>query len=95
MVSTYAPIDDAKLPSILAGLPEVSVKLGGAPAEWRVREVGDGNLRGRDEKALHAFAHGARLVLTDPVYRGTAFQRAHKPQGIEIAGEFLAPCMPL
>jgi hypothetical protein len=43
MVSTYAPIDDAKLPSILAGLPEVSVKLGGAPAEWRVREVGDGN----------------------------------------------------
>ena len=22
------------------------------------------------------------------------YQRAHKPQGIEIAGEFLAPCMP-
>jgi 5-methylthioribose kinase len=44
MVPTYVPIDDAKLSSILAGLPEVSVKLGGAPAEWRVREVGDGNL---------------------------------------------------
>jgi hypothetical protein len=93
MVSTYAPIDDAKLSSILAGLPEVSVKLragGVAGARGRRRQ-----LRGRDEKALHAFAHGARLVLTDPVYRGTAFQRAHKPQGIEIAGEFLAPCMPL
>ena len=44
MVPTYVPIDDAKLSSILAGLPEVSAKLGGAPAQWRVREVGDGNL---------------------------------------------------
>ena len=44
MVPTYVPIDGAKLSSILAGLPEVSAKLGGAPAEWRVREVGDGNL---------------------------------------------------
>ena len=44
MVSTYVPIDDSKVCSILAGLPEVSVKLGGAAAEWRVREVGDGNL---------------------------------------------------
>jgi 5-methylthioribose kinase len=44
MVPTYVPIDDAKLSSILASLPEVSAKLGGVPAEWRVREVGDGNL---------------------------------------------------
>src|ERR1700735_4689443 len=44
MVPTYVPIDDSKLSSILAGLPEVSAKLGGAPAEWRVREVGDANL---------------------------------------------------
>ena len=44
MAPTYVPIDEAKLSSILAGLPEVSAKLGGAPAQWRVREVGDGNL---------------------------------------------------
>ena len=33
-----------KLASILAGLPDLRARLGGKPAEWRVREVGDGNL---------------------------------------------------
>jgi hypothetical protein len=27
--------------------------------------------------------------------RYSIYQRAHEPQRIEIAGEFLAPCMPL
>ncbi len=44
MASAYAAVDGAKLSSILSALPEVAAKLGGAPAEWRVREVGDGNL---------------------------------------------------
>lgn len=44
MARTYAPVDGAKLASILAGLPDLRARLGGKPAEWRVREVGDGNL---------------------------------------------------
>jgi 5-methylthioribose kinase len=44
MASIYAPVDGAKLSSILAGLPDLSARLGGEPADWRVREVGDGNL---------------------------------------------------
>jgi len=40
----YAPVDGVKLSSILAGLPDLRARLGGKPAEWRVREVGDGNL---------------------------------------------------
>src|SRR5579872_7407563 len=44
MTSAYAAVDGGKLSSILAGLPEVSAKLGGEATEWRVREVGDGNL---------------------------------------------------
>jgi 5-methylthioribose kinase len=42
--NAYAAVDGAKLSSILAGLPDVSARLGGKPANWRVREVGDGNL---------------------------------------------------
>ncbi len=44
MASAYAAVDGARLSSILSKLPEVGAKLGGQPAEWRVREVGDGNL---------------------------------------------------
>lgn len=44
MASAYAAVDGAKLSSILAGLPDVRARLGGEPAAWRVREVGDGNL---------------------------------------------------
>lgn len=44
MAAAYAPVDGAKLAAILAALPDVRARLGGAPAEWRVREVGDGNL---------------------------------------------------
>jgi 5-methylthioribose kinase len=44
MAAAYAPVDGAKLSSILAGLPDLRARLGGKPAEWRVREVGDGNL---------------------------------------------------
>lgn len=44
MASAYAAVDGAGLSAILSGLPEVSTRLGGKPAKWRVREVGDGNL---------------------------------------------------
>ena len=44
MASAYAAVDGAKLSSILARLPDVSAMLGGKSADWRVREVGDGNL---------------------------------------------------
>ncbi len=41
---TYRPLDEASLGPYLAAIPPVAALLGGAPAEWRVREVGDGNL---------------------------------------------------
>src|SRR6516165_10389577 len=44
MAAAYAPVDGAKLSAIPAALPDVRTRLGGAPAAWRVREVGDGNL---------------------------------------------------
>ena len=44
MSSPYAPVDGAKLAAILAELPDIPARLGGAPADWRIREVGDGNL---------------------------------------------------
>jgi 5-methylthioribose kinase len=44
MATAYAPLDGAKLSAIPAALPDVRTRLGGAPAAWRVREVGDGNL---------------------------------------------------
>jgi len=40
----YRPLDEASLPAFLAGLPEIAERLGGAPEDWRVSEVGDGNL---------------------------------------------------
>ena len=42
--TTYAPVDGATLAATLAALPAISAKLGGEPADWRIREVGDGNL---------------------------------------------------
>ncbi len=44
MASAYAAVDGAGLAAILSGLPDLSARLGGEPTEWRVREVGDGNL---------------------------------------------------
>lgn len=40
----YAPLDDKTLPGWLAAIPGVAQRLGGAPANWTVSEVGDGNL---------------------------------------------------
>ena len=44
MTAAYAAVDGGRLSAILAALPDVRVRLGGEPADWRVREVGDGNL---------------------------------------------------
>jgi len=43
-MSTYAPIEEEALPALLADISGVAAILGGTPAGWRVREVGDGNL---------------------------------------------------
>ncbi|MEJ1158393.1 S-methyl-5-thioribose kinase [Prosthecomicrobium sp. N25] len=40
----YRPLSEADLPRYLAGLPGMADRLGGPPAGWTVREVGDGNL---------------------------------------------------
>ena len=32
------------LPARLGSIPEIADRLGGAPTDWEVREVGDGNL---------------------------------------------------
>jgi len=40
----YRALDEASLPGFLAGLPEITARLGGDPADWTVSEVGDGNL---------------------------------------------------
>jgi 5-methylthioribose kinase len=40
----YARLDVGSLGEYIAGLPALRSRLGGAPPEWRVREVGDGNL---------------------------------------------------
>jgi 5-methylthioribose kinase len=42
--TTYAPVDGASLASVLATLPAIGERLGGKPTDWRIREVGDGNL---------------------------------------------------
>jgi 5-methylthioribose kinase len=44
MAPVYAAVDGARLSSILEGLPEVAARLGGRKDQWRIREVGDGNL---------------------------------------------------
>ncbi|MHB2166757.1 S-methyl-5-thioribose kinase [Alsobacter sp. R-9] len=40
----YAPLGEDTLRPFLAALPDVRLRLGGDPAGWTVREVGDGNL---------------------------------------------------
>ena len=40
----YRALDETGLAAYLADLPELAARLGGEPADWRVREVGDGNL---------------------------------------------------
>src|SRR3954466_15768356 len=40
----YHPLDDRTLPAYLERIGDVAARLGGAPAEWLWREVGDGNL---------------------------------------------------
>jgi 5-methylthioribose kinase len=42
--SAYRILDVESIPAFLAELPDVRTLLGGAPQNWRVREVGDGNL---------------------------------------------------
>jgi 5-methylthioribose kinase len=42
--ASYAPVDGSTLAAKLAALPEICARLGGRPADWRIREVGDGNL---------------------------------------------------
>jgi 5-methylthioribose kinase len=42
--ATYAAVDAATLADKLAALPAIGQRLGGKPADWRIREVGDGNL---------------------------------------------------
>jgi len=40
----YRALKETDVAAYLADLPAVSVVLGGGPADWKVREVGDGNL---------------------------------------------------
>lgn len=42
--SSYDALTDLSLPAYLAAWPDLRARLGGAPEQWRVREVGDGNL---------------------------------------------------
>ena len=43
-MATYAPVDGSGLAGALARIPVVRERLGGEPSDWRIREVGDGNL---------------------------------------------------
>ncbi len=40
----YSPLNEASLRDYLAAIPEAAATLGGAPSQWKVNEVGDGNL---------------------------------------------------
>ena len=42
--STYRILDAQTLVRLIAGMGDVRARLGGRPGDWRVREVGDGNL---------------------------------------------------
>jgi 5-methylthioribose kinase len=42
--SEYRILHEADLRDYLAGLPDISARLGGSPASWTISEVGDGNL---------------------------------------------------
>jgi 5-methylthioribose kinase len=41
---SYKPLDESELLEYLSAIPAVASLLGGAPASWKTREVGDGNL---------------------------------------------------
>ena len=41
---TYRPLDESAVAAYVAGIPPAAVRLGGGDENWRVREVGDGNL---------------------------------------------------
>ncbi|PLW77239.1 S-methyl-5-thioribose kinase [Cohaesibacter celericrescens] len=43
-LQTYTPYSTETLPSYLMGFAAITERLGGAPASWKVKEVGDGNL---------------------------------------------------
>jgi len=40
----YRPLDEVAVAPYLAAIPPVAALLGGAARDWRIREVGDGNL---------------------------------------------------
>lgn len=40
----YRALTEHSVPEFLAGMPEAARRLGGGPADWSAREVGDGNL---------------------------------------------------
>src|SRR5690242_2018891 len=40
----YRPLSEGSLPGFIAALPGVAARLGGSPSDWRIAEVGDGNL---------------------------------------------------
>ena len=42
--SGYRALKEADVAAYLAGFPAIAASLGGKPADWKVREVGDGNL---------------------------------------------------
>jgi 5-methylthioribose kinase len=44
MAAETAQFDEEALRALLAARPDWSRELGGSPSEWRVREVGDGNV---------------------------------------------------
>src|SRR5689334_24219281 len=41
---SYRILHEAELRAYLAGVPTIAATLGGAPADWAITEVGDGNL---------------------------------------------------
>jgi 5-methylthioribose kinase len=43
-LSAYRQLDATTLPALVGGLEDVRALLGGRPQDWRIREVGDGNL---------------------------------------------------
>jgi 5-methylthioribose kinase len=43
-MAAYAPVDGSRLAGELGHVPAVRERLGGEPSDWRIREVGDGNL---------------------------------------------------
>ena len=44
MPAGYYPLNEKLLPDYLAGLSDVAARLGGRPQDWKISEVGDGNL---------------------------------------------------